>query len=190
MSPEFPPAAAAPPVLSDPLRARGLSLRAAETSDLPFLRDLFAGFRAPELALALWSEARKRAFTDDQFRLQHVHFTRHFAGADFWVVMQASALSSPRAIGRLYLDRSGREWRIVEIGFTADAQGQGLGSAMIEWIQNEAAAAGAAAVALQVAANNPRARALYLRLGFRDIGAAGDLHQPMAWRSPPQLNTA
>lgn len=184
MIPDFPPAAAAPPVLSDPLRAKGLSLRHAGPDNLPFLRDLFAGFRAPELALIPWSPVQKRAFTDDQFRLQHAHFTQHYSRADFWVVVQALPLASPRLVGRLYLDRSGRDWQIVDIGLAADLQGQGLGRALLEWIQDSAAAAGAKSVALQVAANNPRARALYLRLGFRDAGQSSETHQPMAWRPP------
>lgn len=171
---------AAPPARCALLRAKGLSLRHAERSDLPFLRDLFAGFRAAELALVPWSASQKRAFIDDQFRLQHVHFTRHHAAADFWVVMQALPLALPRPIGRLYLDRSAQAWHIVDIGLLRDVQGRGLGSGLLTWIQGEAAAAGAS-LGLQVAANNPRARALYLRLDFRDCGPPGEMHQPMRW---------
>lgn len=160
-----------------------MSLRPAVAHDLPFLRDLFGGFRALELALVPWPEAQKSAFIDDQFGLQHVHFTRHYPHADFWVVMQTLPLASPRPIGRLYLDRSAREWRIVDIGFVAEARGQGLGRAAIEWIQEQAAATGAS-VALEVAADNPRAHALYLRLGFRDAAPRSATHQPMAWRAP------
>ena len=183
MSADFPKRARHAPPLSDALRGRLLTLRPAEARDLPFLRDLYAGFRAAELALVPWPEAQKCAFVDDQFRLQHVHFTRWYATADFWVVMQAHPLSLPRPIGRLYLDRAPRAWRIVDIGLVAAARGQGLGSAMIGWIQASAAAAGAS-LALEVAANNPRAHALYRRLGFRDAGQRSATHQPMAWRAP------
>jgi ribosomal protein S18 acetylase RimI-like enzyme len=180
---DFPPAAHAPPAPYRPLAAKGMSLRAAASGDLPFLRDLYAGFRAAKLALAPWPEAQKRAFVDDQFRLQHEHFTRHHPRADFWVVMQAPPLSLPRPIGRLYLDRSAKAWHIVDIGLLREMQGQGLGSAMLAWIQDSAAAAGAS-VSLQVALNNPRARALYLRQGFRETGPSSATHQPMAWRVP------
>lgn len=181
MLPPF-PAAAVPLMVSDRMRAKGVSLRWATAEDLPFLRELYAGFRASELLLAPWPAAHKRAFTDDQFRLQHLHFTQHYPGADFWVVVQALALGMPRPIGRLYLERGTRLWRIVDIGFLADAQGQGLGSAMLTWVQACAAAAEAAAVELHVAVNNPRAHALYRRLGFEDVGPPGETHQPMAWR--------
>ncbi|UZK66218.1 GNAT family N-acetyltransferase [Sphingomonas sp. M1-B02] len=186
MAAGFPPAAATPPALSDSLRARGIALRPAATGDLPFLRDLFADFRAIELALTPWSEAQKRAFTDDQFRLQHLHFTRHHARANFWVTVQALPLGPSRAIGRLYLDRSTRDWQIIDIGFAAESRGQGLGHLMLKWIQQSAAAAEAGSVRLQVASNNPRAHALYARLGFRDDGDGGETHQPMAWR--PQVS--
>ncbi len=182
MLPGFPEAAAPAPPLSDSLKALGLSLRPARAGDLPFLHELHAGFRAAELALVPWPPEQKRAFLDDQFRLQHIHFTRFYAASDFWLVLRTRPPGAPQPIGRLYLDRSGPVWRIVDIGFLPDARRQGLGAAMLAWIQRSAAAANAAGVALQVAVNNPRARALYLRAGFVDDGGEEAMHQPMLWR--------
>lgn len=171
------------PPLSDSLRRRGLALRGAGRSDLPGLRRLFGCVRSLELALVPWAPAQKEAFLDDQFRLQHAHFVRHHAKADFWIVEQAKPLEPLHAAGRLYLDRSGESWRIVDISLFAEARGSGLGGALIAWVQEEAAATGKG-VALQVAENNPRARALYLRMGFADAGPAAHGHQPMMWRPP------
>jgi ribosomal protein S18 acetylase RimI-like enzyme len=163
--------------MSERLRTLGVALRPARAGDLPFLRALFESFRAGELALVPWSAAQKAAFLDDQFRLQHLHFTRVHAGGDFWVLVQG-----PARIGRLYLDRSGPNWRIVDIGLVSQARGHGLGSALIEWIKSAATQAGAEGVALAVAANNPRARALYLRRGFREKGGGVGSHLQMLWR--------
>ena len=171
------------PPLSGSLLAFDISLRRAVATDLDFLRALYASFRALELAFAPWSAEQKQAFLDDQFRLQHLHFTRFFAEADFWLVERRQATTGRQPIGRLYLDRSGAVWRIVDIGFLPEARGRGLGSAMLGWIKDTAAASGAEGVVLQVAANNPLARALYLRAGFLDDGPAEGFHQPMAWRS-------
>jgi ribosomal protein S18 acetylase RimI-like enzyme len=180
MPPPF-PKAASPPPLSENLRRRGVALRGAAPTDLPFLRDLYADIRAGELALAPWSAEQKRAFTDDQFRLQHIHFTRYHARADFWIVEQGLTPALPRPIGRLYLDRSVEPWCIVEIGFLAEARGQGHGSAMIAWLQEEAMKARAPGIVLSVAAGNPRAEALYRRLGFIAEGESGPTHQTMRW---------
>ncbi|MES2987572.1 MAG: GNAT family N-acetyltransferase [Pseudomonadota bacterium] len=178
---DFPEAAAPAPPLSDFLRSRGVSLRPAARADLDFLRDLFADFRAPELLFIPWTPAQKRAFVEDQFRLQHVHFTKYYVAGDFWVVDQTPPLGTTQSIGRLYLDRSAQPWRIVDIGLSAATRGAGLGAALIAWIQSQAQAAGSG-VALQVAENNPRAHALYLKMGFIHDGAPQAHHQPMIWR--------
>jgi GNAT superfamily N-acetyltransferase len=155
----------------------GASLRDAQPGDAAFLRTLYGSFRAAELVLVPWSAAEKAAFVDDQFHLQHLHFTRVGSATDFWILMQG-----PGAVGRLYLERSAPCWRIVDIGLVPEARGRGLGSALLDWISEAAVTAGAEGVALQVAASNRRARALYLRQGFRDDGAPEAAHQPMRWR--------
>jgi GNAT superfamily N-acetyltransferase len=172
------PATAEPPPLGRQLRARGIALRAASAADLCPLAQLYAQFRASEPMLASWSSAQQLAFGQDQFRLQHIHLVRHFIDADFWTIRDCDGL----LIGRLYLDRSGPEWRIIDVLLAAAARGSGLGSALLGWIQASAAAAGAEAIALHVAADNPRARALYLQLGFGDAPGGDGLHQPMRWR--------
>jgi RimJ/RimL family protein N-acetyltransferase len=172
------PASADPPQLGRQLQARGIALRAASAADLGPLARLYAQFRETELMFASWSGTQKLAFAQDQFRLQHIHLVRQFAEADFWTIRDCDGL----LIGRLYLDRACREWRIIDILLAAAARGSGLGSALLRWIQASATAASAECVALQVAADNPRARALYLRLGFEDAPGGDGLYQPMRWR--------
>jgi GNAT superfamily N-acetyltransferase len=161
----------------------GIGVRRASAQDLAFFRNLYGSFRAAELAAAPWTTDQRRAFLDDQFRLQHLHFTRVFARADFLVVTKAVALAGPRDVGRLYLDRSERHWRIVDIGLTPEMRGTGIGTALFVGIKSAARADGAQGVALRVAQANPRARELYLRQGFADDGAPEGYHQPMLWRT-------
>lgn len=175
--PAFPPGTAAPrSVLLD---VADLRLRPAAADDLEFLRQLHAAWRMPQLLFLPWTAAQKQAFADDQFQLQHCHVVRHFPDADFWIVIDRDA----RPIGRLYLDRAPAEWRLVDILLASSAQGQGLGTRLIEWIQHEA---GGTPVRLHVALNNPRAHALYRRLGFADVPDADGMHRPMLWRSNPE----
>src|SRR5204863_359561 len=119
------------------LQALGITLRTASPEDLPALAGLYAQLRLPELLFHPWSPAEKQAFVDEQFRLQHQHFVRHCPRADFWLLLRGDA-----PIGRLYLDRSTSEWRIVDILLATAWRAQGLGSRLIVWIQQSAAAAG------------------------------------------------
>lgn len=159
------------------LAEHAITLRPATQGDLPLLVRLYAGFRTAELLLAPWSAEQKQAFCDDQFRLQHSHFVRHFRHADFWIVCDAD--STP--IGRFYLDRSAREWRLIDILLTPGARGRGIGSALIHWAQTAAANTGASGIALHVAINNPSAHALYTRMGFIEGASQDGLHIPMLW---------
>ncbi|OAN63945.1 hypothetical protein A7X12_19010 [Sphingomonas sp. TDK1] len=158
------------------LQRVGIALRPASLDDLPELAAWYAQLRMPELLFHPWSQAEKQAFVDEQFRLQHHHFVRRCPRADFWILLRDEV-----PIGRLYLDRSTSEWRIVDILLATGWRAQGLGSRLIAWVQQSAAAAGARAVALTVAVDNRRAHALYARLGFSDTDAGDGLHQPMRW---------
>lgn len=175
----FPAASAPPPALSVELASRAVTLRAATTADAPFLLALFASFRAAELALMPWTAAQKAAFVADQFHLQHVHFTTQLDRVAFWVIERRGDDGVARPIGRLYLQGSAPVWRIVDIGLMPGERGTGLGGALMRWIEQSARGAGAEAIELQVAHNNPRAARLYAQLGFQPLGPAGEMHQAM-----------
>lgn len=170
----FPRPGGALPPADETLAGLGLRLRRAEAGDLPFLRRLYGDLRAEEMALAPWPLAMKAAFLDDQFRLQHLHFVRHFRDADFLVVEHCAPPTAPTPIGRLYLDRSRAVWRIVDIGLAIGRRSSGLGAALMRWIEASARASGAAGVDLHVAQHNPRARRLYENLGYVAAEPAGD----------------
>ena len=178
--PPFPRRRSAPP--SDPeLSAAALALRPATSGDLPLLARLYAGFRNAELLLSPWSATERQAFFDDQFRLQHRHFVRRFPRADFWIVCRDGIDGAPA--GRLYLDRSVAEWRLVDILLAPEARNRGIGTALIRWAQAHAVRTGAAGIALHVALNNPRAHALYTRMGFVERDSVDGSHIPMVWRA-------
>lgn len=162
--------------------ARGLELRAVMPDDEPFLRDLYADFRAEELALTAWSEEQKRAFTDSQFDLQDRHFRASFPTADYLII-----LCDGRPIGRLYLNRVAAGFLVIDIGFLSRARGHGLGGELLRHIQMQARRAGAARVWLHVLNNNLRATALYSRLGFQRTGQEG-AHWRMEWPTRERIS--
>ena len=173
------------PPLPDRLHALGIRLRGACADDMPFLLALHRDFRAEEMAPLPWPKSAKDAFLDDQFRLQHLHFVTYYSEANFWIVEQARAptplIVAWQAVGRFYLDRSTPLWRVVEIGLTRGARGQGIGGGLLVWAQDCAVAAGAEGIDLHVHAGNLGATDLYRSLGFCVEGDLNGSHHRMTW---------
>jgi ribosomal protein S18 acetylase RimI-like enzyme len=144
----------------------GLAFRPVTGGDLPLLRRIYASTRTEELSVVPWSPAEKTAFLESQFDAQHAHYRRHYPAADFLVIGRAGA-----DVGRLYLDRWDRELRLIDIALLPEHRGQGIGTALLRDVQDEAAAAGKG-VAIHVEKLNP-ARRLYDRLGFVPAGDCG-----------------
>lgn len=165
------------PPLPSALAERGIALRPQAPGDRDFLRRLYGMQRAAELLRVAWPAAEKQRFLDAQFAAQSAHFAANHPRADLLVITLADPADAPRDIGRLYIGRTGPDWQLLEIALLPSLQGGGLGSAMIGWLIGAARAAGAAAVDLHVAIDNPRAEALYRRLGFADAASLVATHQ-------------
>ena len=168
------------------LSARGVRLRAARDGDVAFLRALFETARPDAAFLAAWPEEARRAFLDQQFGFQSLHYARAYPDAERLVVLKDGA-----PIGRIILQRAPAHWCLVDIALLPPWRGQGIGTALLQALLAEAAREAAAAVQLSVDPRNP-ARRLYERLGFvaldEEPGAAS---VGMTWRPPPsQLKTA
>ena len=161
-----------------PLRgATALSLRDADSSDLPFLRRLYASSRAAELAAIPWPETAKQAFCDSQFDLQHHHYVTHFVTADFLIVLQDNV-----PIGRLYLHEADQVLTIVDILLDEAVRNQGLGSALLHRLQQEVREKALDELTLQVLITNHAAHRLYERHGFVVEGEDAAMRLGMRWR--------
>ena len=176
MSDGFPAALRPPMALPPGLVAIGLGLRPARDADLPGLRSLYAQTRAAEMAAVPWPDTVKRAFLDDQFRLQHRHYVGHYAGADFQVLEHGREL-----VGRYYLLREAPAHLVVDISLFEAWRGRGIGAALLRASQDEARALGRG-MHLHVVHDNLAARRLYERLGFALGPAPAEAtHLPMHW---------
>lgn len=176
---KFPPSRPLPP-FTEEIRASGIELRSASAADIPWLCALYRASRLAELLMAPWSADRKRAFLDDQFALQHDHFLKMSRKGDYRLIHLGKA-----PIGRIYFDRSGCDWVLIDILLAADSRNKGIGSALIRWLQQSAKAAGAKRLRLHVAHDNPRARRLYECLGFLEVPASAShipaTHAALSW---------
>lgn len=67
---------------------------------------------------------------------------------------------------------------VLTIAVHEDRWGHGIGSLLLEGLIGEARARGCLEVFLEVREDNPRARGLYLRRGFEEIGIRRGYYQP------------
>ena len=178
----FPPPR--PDALATPaaLAGRGFRLRPLAAADLPWVRDLYATTREEEMAQVPWPPKLKRNFLDQQCALQHAHYLAHFGDSDFLALERAG-----QPAGRLYVQRGGAgtgrdEDLIVDISLFPGHRGKGVGAALIQAVQAEAAAGGRGTW-LHVQRYNDGARRLYERLGFIADDHGGS-HIAMHWRAP------
>lgn len=155
----------------------GIQLRPITPGDAELLCRIYASTRTEELSVLPWTQAQKDAFLRMQFEAQHAHYQQHYTGADFLVVMRGEV-----PVGRLYLRRSARELRIVDIALLPEHRGTGLGRALLEELLQESAAAGRK-VSIHVERMN-RALGLYRRLGFRVAADDGGVYLLMEWTPP------
>jgi ribosomal protein S18 acetylase RimI-like enzyme len=149
----------------------GVVLRPCDATYDGFLQKLSRGFHASMIDLSYLPEAQRAAMLDSQFRIQTQYYKTEFLSATSWIIEQAGI-----PIGRLYLDRSQTPWRLLDILLLPEAQNQGIGRALLGWVQE-----GADSVALHVAINNPRAEALYRALGFAVVREEG-MYRYMVWQ--------
>ena len=161
------------------------ALRPETAVDLPFLQRLYASTREAELAVTGWTPEEKTAFLRLQFDLQHAYYRQHFADAAFDIVMHGDAPNVPNVpdvpnvpIGRQYVRRQPDAITLIDVALMPEWRGQGIGSALLQTLLDEAAAAGRS-VFLHVEHHNPAAR-LYARAGFEELSDNG-VHRKLRW---------
>lgn len=155
-------------------RVAGISFRVVVEADHPFLRDLYAHVRSAELAPVPWPEEAKRAFLNEQFDLQHQHYVKNYPGADLLVIQKDAV-----PIGRVYVYRTEREMRLMDIALVPEQRGRGIGSALLQELMAEARAT-KRELTLHVEPDNP-AQHLYQRLGFHLIENRG-VYDFLGWK--------
>lgn len=149
-----------------------ITLRPITPGDEPFLRALYAATR--EVELAALPPSLHDTFTNSQYDLQRAHYERAYPHAA-WSVIERGGVP----VGRLIVDRSGSAWVLVDIAITPVARSQGIGSALIRELLDEARRSGRS-LELSVRVDNARAMELYAQLGFVRRASDG-AYISMAW---------
>ncbi len=162
------------PLPADAVRV-GASVRAQDSGDAAFLETLYASVRWEELAPTGWTDSQKRLFLRQQFELQPRQYAAGYPRGCFAVIE-----CNGEPAGRICLNATTGDIRIIDISLSPAHRGVGIGSVVLGAILAAAGALGKTA-SLSVVLENP-ARRLYQRLGFRDDGPPNGPYQPMRWR--------
>jgi ribosomal-protein-alanine N-acetyltransferase len=109
-----------------------------------------------------WSEDSYRAELSDQGGTRHYVLVEEDGVVAGWAGLAAS----------------GGQGDVLTIGVRPSMQGQGVGSALLTALLEEAVARGCGEVFLDVRADNDRARRLYERFGFTPVGVRKRYYQP------------
>jgi ribosomal protein S18 acetylase RimI-like enzyme len=158
--------------------ALGVSLRAERAEDREFLAKLFASTREEELRAAAWSQAEKEAFLRSQFDLQWSHYRKHYPLAQWSVILRHGC-----PIGRLYVQETIGELRLMDIALVEPERGLGVGTTLMQVLCEHADRSGLS-LTLHVEPFNPALR-LYRRLGFEAVETRGIY---LFMQRPAQLN--
>ena len=135
-----------------------MALRAATEADAAFVAAVYASTRDEELSAVPWTAQQKKAFTDWQSQQQEKHYALHYPQAERLVIGRGEP------IGRIYVDTTRLEVRLMDVTLLAPYRRQGLGSHLMEVLLAYADSLGLEA-SLHVEPFNP-ARRMYERAGF------------------------
>lgn len=151
-----------------------LHLRAPQAADQPFLDALFRSTRE-ELAQAAPDEAFLLQLLRIQQNAEAQGMRACFPHASQFIIEHDGV-----AAGRLVFDSTPDALHLVDLTLLPGARGQGHGGAILDALQDQAAAHGQT-LTLKVSLGNTGARRLYGRKGFAVTSDDG-MQQALQWR--------
>ena len=150
-----------------------LRLRPVTPEDASFLLRVYASSREMEMAMVPWTPEQKEAFLRSQFEAQTRDYTARNPGAEHSVLLYGG-----REVGRSFVTRAAGKIHIVDVTVLTSERGKGAGSAFVQRMQQEAAAAHLP-LTIYVESFNP-SLAFFAKRGFRPEKEEG-IHLLLQW---------
>jgi ribosomal protein S18 acetylase RimI-like enzyme len=155
-----------------------LAVRPALPQDEIFLYELYSAIRGPEFALAPITPTQREHLIRMQFRGQTASYTQMYPNSCSHIVLLDS-----KPIGRLWVAPGEREFHLVDIAVHPDVQSKGIGTVLIQRLQQEATRA-RLPIRSSVFKFNPGSLRFHKRLGF-SISREDEMNYYMEWRPLP-----
>jgi GNAT superfamily N-acetyltransferase len=157
-----------------------LAVRPAMPQDEIFLYELYVAIRGPLFALAPITGAQREHLLRMQFRAQLSSYTQQFPNSCYHVVLLDS-----KPVGRLWVAPGNNAFLLVDIAIHPSVQSKGLGTVLVERLQQEARRA-KLPIQSTVDRFNPGSVKFHQRLGFQVV-REDQLQYYMEWRPAPFL---
>ncbi len=158
-----------------------LDLRAITDDDQGFLQALYASTR-DDLRRFPGTPAMIANLINSQQHLQTVGYSSQFPDAHYWILEHIG-----KAVGRVIVNVTADEIRLVNFSLLPEARRRGFGRAILLALQQRAIANNLP-LALRVNSDNPVAKRLYLALGF-EVCASDQLACQMIWRPTADVDS-
>jgi ribosomal protein S18 acetylase RimI-like enzyme len=153
-----------------------ITVRLATDGDTEFLLQVYASTRSEELAQTGWTEEKKRAFLAMQFNAQRRDYLARFPESEQLIV-----LADGTPAGRLWVNGSKDEIRLLDIALLPGYRSTGIGTLLLKHLQKEARTT-CKPLHHSVHKDNLDALRFYHRLGFKVVEDIGT-HSLMEWTS-------
>jgi len=157
-----------------------LAVRPALVQDEVFLYELFVAIRGPMFAYAPITAAQREHLLRIQFRGQLATYTQNYPNSCYHIVLLDS-----QPVGRLWVAPADHGFVLVDIGIHPTVQSQGLGTVLIQRLQQEAQRL-KFTIRSTVDRFNPGSLRFHKKLGFQ-ITREDLLQYYMEWRPAPLL---
>ena len=157
-----------------------VAVRPALPQDEIFLYELYRAIRLPEFAPAPLTEDQREHLIRVQFRAQLTSYTQNYPNSCYHVILLDS-----KPVGRLWVAPKDREFYLVDIAVHPTLQSKGIGSAVIQRLQQDAAKAGLP-IRSMVFRFNPGSLRFHQRLGFT-ITRSDETHFYLEWKPLPHF---
>ncbi len=151
-----------------------LAVRPALPQDEIFLYELYSAVRAPEFALAPITPTQREHLMRRQFRGQMSAYTQRYPNSCYHIVLLDS-----KPAGRLWVAPGEREFHLVDIAVHPTVQSKGVGTVLIQRLQQEAIKA-RLPIHSCVSKFNPGSLRFHKRLGF-NIMREDEMQYYMQW---------
>jgi GNAT superfamily N-acetyltransferase len=157
-----------------------LAVRPALPQDEIFLYELYVAIRGPLFALAPITAAQRQHLLQMQFRAQISAYTQQFPNSCYHVVLLDS-----KPVGRLWVAPGDNSFILVDIAIHPSVQSKGLGTVLVQRLQQEAQRA-KLPIRSTVDRFNPGSLKFHKRLGFQVV-REDQINYYMEWRQAPLL---
>jgi len=155
-----------------------LAVRPASPQDEIFLYELYSAVRGPEFALAPIGANEKEHLIRMQFRAQMSSYAEMFPNSCYHIVLLDS-----EPVGRLWVAPVDGEFHLVDIAVHPKLQNKGIGTVLVQRLQQEATRA-RLPIRSVVSKFNPGSFRFHKRLGFQ-IVREDEMNYFMEWRPIP-----